>query len=136
MAVFANHPNPGTAGLSRVQQRLGSCIELADQTSHVAAVGTVALRIIIEMRQVHQCEIGVPCPQQFGRTAGNPLRAWQTSRRTPKRVEREWAELLFQSLRQTLGRAGNGKDLVTVCAVKRLGSNTEFNRGALIEPPK
>src|SRR5690349_8673118 len=98
MAVLADDPNSGADFLSCVKQGCCGSVELADLRGHVAAARPEPLRIVIEMRQINECEIRSFGVEDVSRCIGDPLSTWQSRHRSPKGLEWKLAEVPFESL--------------------------------------
>ncbi len=92
MPIFADDPDSCSHRSGPVQQRCASGVELTDKTGHIAARWTVALGVVIEVRQVNQREIGTIAIQNLGCRAGDPLGARKARARPPERMKGELAQ--------------------------------------------
>ena len=66
---------------------------------HVAAGGPEPLRVVVEVRQVDERQVGPLVAQHVGGRGGDPLRARQPGHRPPEGGERERAELAASARR-------------------------------------
>ena len=136
MPIFADHPYTRADSARGVEQRSASVIQFAGQTGHIAARGAEALRIVIQVRQIDERQIGPFALQYLGGAARDPLRAGQSRHRTPERGKGKRTEFAFEIVRQSRRRAGDAEHLVAVGPVIRFGRDADIDGGALIEPPE
>src|SRR5262249_44640237 len=136
MAVLAHHPNARSSLLRGVEKRRAGVIQLARQARHIGGFDPEALRIVVQVRQIDQCQLWMLRAQNFGGAVGNPLRGGQARHWAPERVERKWPEFCFETLGQSGRGAGVTEQLVAMRAVPRVLSYTYIDVCALVEPPE
>ena len=70
MAIFAYHPDPRTSCPSCIEQRKTSFIEFGNQARE--RIRPEPLRVVVEMREINQCQVGMILIQYLGCTATDP----------------------------------------------------------------
>jgi hypothetical protein len=94
------------------------------------------LRFVVQVRQVHECQVGDGFLEHGGGRFGDPGGARQTRHRAPEGGEGERPEFLLQLLAQAVGGAGDVERLVAVHRVPRLRRHAEIDHRPLVEPPE
>ncbi len=102
MAVFTDDPYARPDLLGGIEDRGTGIVQLAHETGHVATGWAETLRVVIQVRQVNQAQLGPISLENLGRAAGDPLRAGEAGTRSPEGVEREAAEVALEPLAQPL----------------------------------
>ena len=136
MPVLADDPNPRAGRFRGVEQGGGGGIEFADEPRHVGARYAEPLGIVVEVRQVHQREVGTLRLENLRRGLADPLRARKAGSGSPKCTKGKRAELGFETGGKSVGGARDAENLVAVGSVPRLGGDAVVDRRPLIEPPE
>ena len=101
MAVLADDPDAGPGAPGGVEQRCAGVVEFADEPGHVAARRAEPLRVVVEVRQVDERQVGPLRVEHLGRAAGDPVGAGEAGARSPEGAERELAELAIRADRSS-----------------------------------
>ena len=137
MAVLADHPDPSPGGLGRVEQGDAGVVQLADQAGHVAARRAEPLRVVVEVGQVDERQVGPLVRERRRRRTGRSSRCTASPAAGPQKVRNgKGPRSRFEPVGQPVGRAGDAEDLVAVGAVVGLGGDAEVDRRPLVEPPE
>src|SRR5207302_3740951 len=135
-AVLRRHEHV-RADLAGVPDQVGNeTIDGAEGGAAARIVGSVALVVVVEVRQVHERQRRAVPAEDEPRGVGDPARRGEAGAGTPEVEEREWTQRTLELVLQVVGLRVDAGNLAAVGGIRGARSDGPVRARVHVVPPE